>query len=452
MNIPFDAPLQSIKSLHHYLQSLIEKRLWLKVIIAMVLGIVVGFALSSQAGLLPESFTLPLISWLGLPGMLFLKLVQMIMIPLIFASIIQGITANESLEQLKKMGLNVTLYFIASTAIAVTIGTSIAYLISPGKYFDAGALGGADTVPETATAGGVQTLPTFKDVPAYISNLLPDNPLASMVSGEMLNIVLFAIIVGIALISMSRATAQPLLAILNATLEVCMTIVKWAMRIVPYAVFGLMAQLCASIGLSSILGIGAYILSVIIGLVLLLIVYLLIVGVLAGKSPVWFLKSIKNAQLLAFSTTSSAAVMPLSMKIAEEKLKVRPAISNFIIPIGATINMDGTALYQCVSAVFIAQVYGIELSLLNLLFMMITVITASIGTPSIPGGGIIILGSVLQSVGIPAEGIVLIIGVERILGMFRATLNVTGDLTACILFDKWLGIDKPPAAVEEATQ
>jgi len=150
------------------------------------------------------------------------------------------------------------------------------------------------------------------------------------------------------------------------------------------------------------------------------------------------MKNIVDVQLLAFSTTSSAAVMPLSIKTANEKLGVSPQISNFIIPIGATINMDGTALFQCISTIFIAQAYGIEISLINIGLIMVTIVAASIGTPSIPGGGVVVLASVLQSANIPTEGIVIIIGVERVLGMFRTAINVTGDLTACVLFNRWL--------------
>ena len=165
---------------------------------------------------------------------------------------------------------------------------------------------------------------------------------------------------------------------------------------------------------------------------------MVLLTVLGGRNPFTFLATITEVQLLAFSTTSSAAVMPLSMKTAEEKLNVSPKVSNFLIPIGSTINMDGTALYQCVSTLFIAQAYGIDMTLSSILLVMFTIVGASIGTPAIPGGGVVVLATVLQSVGIPGEGIVIIIGVERILGMFRTVLNVTGDLTACVIFNRWM--------------
>jgi Na+/H+-dicarboxylate symporter len=178
---------------------------------------------------------------------------------------------------------------------------------------------------------------------------------------------------------------------------------------------------------------------VIIGLLVLLIFYLILVSVVTNKNPFAFLKAIKEPQLLAFSTASSAAVMPISMKTADEELGVSSHISDFVVPIGATINMDGTALFQCVTTLFMAQAYGIELSVMSLLLITFTVVAASIGTPAIPGGGVIILASVLQSAGIPIDGLIIIIGIDRILGMFRTAVNVTGDLTACVIFDKFYG-------------
>jgi Na+/H+-dicarboxylate symporter len=431
----FDSEIKTLKSLNTYLQKLVEGKLWLKVIIALFLGVGVGVLLSPGFGWVPINTSQVLGNWLALPGKLFLKLVQMIMIPLIFASIIRGIASNDE-EQLRKMGLGVVVYFIFTTAISITIGTVITLLIKPGALIH------EQSVEEhkeaiSAIATDNSSIPTWSDIPNAISELLPDNPLASMVTGEMLSIVIFTIIIGIAITALNRTMLQPLLTLLSAVQEICMTVVKWAMKLVPLAVFGLMAQLSSSIGVSSLTGIGLYFAVVLLGLLILLGLYLFLVGVLGKTNPLSFLKNIRDVQLLAFSTTSSAAVMPLSLKTAEDKLKVSPSISNFIIPVGATVNMDGTAIYQCITTLFIAQAYGLEMSLLNIVLVMVTIVAASIGTPAIPGGGVVILASVLQGAGIPTEGIVIIIGVERILGMFRTAINVTGDLTACIVFDKW---------------
>lgn len=441
----FDTEIKSLKSLNHYLRKLVENRLWLKVIIALFLGVGVGLLLSPQNGWITKGTADALGNWLALPGMLFLKLVQMIMIPLIVASIITGIASNDK-ENLKRLGGGVFLYFISTTIISVTIGTILALLFRPGKYLHQQAeVDHANVLDGTAESSELSF--GINDIPNAITNLLPDNPLASMVSGEMLSIVIFTIIIGVAILSLTDNFLKPVKLLLGAIQEICMTVVKWAMLLVPIAVFGLMAQLTSSVGLNSLAGLGFYVLVVLIGLLILVGIYLLLVSILGRSNPFKFLSKITDVQLLAFSTTSSAAVMPLSLKTAEEELKVDASISNFIIPIGTTVNMDGTALYQTITTLFIAQAYGLEMGLLNVIVIVITIVAASIGTPAIPGGGVVILASVLSSVGIPAEGIIIIIGVERLLGMFRSAVNVTGDLTACMVFDRFYG-KKPGGTIE----
>ncbi|SHM89439.1 Na+/H+-dicarboxylate symporter [Cyclobacterium lianum] len=433
----FDTEIKSLKSLNTYLQKLVAGKLWLKVLIALFLGVGFGLLLSPQNGWVSKATADVLGNWLALPGMLFLKLVQMIMIPLIVASIITGIASNDK-DNLKKLGGGVLLYFVATTIISVSIGTVLATLFKPGRYLHQQAA----AEHEEALAKGTQSAELsfgINDVPTIITDLLPENPLASMVSGEMLSIVIFTIIIGVAVLSLPSDLLRPVRLLLSAIQEICMTVVKWAMLLVPVAVFGLMAQLTSSVGLSSLAGLSYYVAVVLAGLLILVGIYLLIVSLPGRRNPLKFLGKIRDAQLLAFSTTSSAAVMPLSLQTAEEKLKVDPAISNFIIPIGATVNMDGTALYQTITTLFIAQAYGLEMSLLNIIVVIVTIVAASIGTPAIPGGGVVILASVLGSAGIPAEGIIIIIGVERLLGMFRTAVNVTGDLTACVVFNQWYG-------------
>ena len=435
MNL-FDTEIKTLQSLSTYLQKLVEGKLWLKVIIALLLGVGLGLLLSPQNGYVSQKTAELLGNWLALPGILFLKLVQMIMIPLIVASIITGIASNDQ-ESLKKLGGGVLFYFIITTTISVSIGTVLAQVMQPGSFLQRAAGPPPQTLPDNQEEPGLSF--GFDNIPDAISNLLPENPLASMVSGEMLSIVIFTIIIGIAVLSLPNNLLKPVKLLLSAIQEICMTVVKWAMRLVPVAVFGLMAQLTSSVGLSSLSGLSYYVAVVLLGLLILLLIYLLFVGVLGKTNPWQFLKKAKDVQLLAFSTTSSAAVMPLSLKTAEEELKVDTTISNFIIPIGATVNMDGTALYQTITTLFIAQVYGLEMSLFSIIVVVITVIAASIGTPAIPGGGVVILASVLSSAGIPSEGVIIIIGVERLLGMFRTAVNVTGDLTACMVFNRFYG-------------
>ncbi len=218
-----------------------------------------------------------------------------------------------------------------------------------------------------------------------------------------------------------------------------MAIVTWVMRLAPLAVFGLLAQVTSRTGLDAILGIAVYVLTVFLGLVCLLAFYLLIVTTLGRRSPTIFLAHVREVMLLAFSTSSSAAVMPLSLRTAEEKLKIRPAVSRFVVPLGTTINMDGTALYQAIAAIFLAQVFGVDIGATGVLVILVTSIGASIGSPGTPGVGIVILATILASVGIPTAGIALILGVDRILDMSRTAINVAGDLTACVVMERLLG-------------
>tara|TARA_R110000765_G_scaffold61845_1_gene119739 strand:+ start:304 stop:1632 length:1329 start_codon:yes stop_codon:yes gene_type:complete len=427
--------IRPLNNLSVHLERLIKGRLWLKVIIGLVLGAGLGVLLNPSTGLVSEELSLGLANWLDLPGQIFMRLVQMIMIPLIFASIISGIVGNTT-ENLKTFGWRLLLYFIFTTAISIIIGLLVTLIMKPGQYIFK--LGG---FPNTSLEQSVSTETPIlmENIPTTISNLIPNNPLESILMGEMLGVVIFTIIIGVAITQLHNETARPIIRFTEAIQKICMIVVSWAMILVPYAVFGLMAALLSRTGIDIFLGLGYYIVVVIIGLMLLMIFYLVLVLLVLKKNPFKFLQAIREPQLLAFSTASSAAVMPISMKTADEKLGVSSNISDFVIPVGATINMDGTALFQCVTTIFMAQAYGIELSLLNLILITFTVVAASIGTPAIPGGGVIILASVLQSTGIPIDGLIVIIGIDRILGMFRTAVNVTGDLTACMIFNKFYG-------------
>jgi len=424
-----------LNNLSIHLDRLINGRLWLKVIIGLILGAGLGILLNPSTELVSENITLRLADWLDLPGQIFMRLVQMIMIPLIFTSIITGIVSNTS-DNLKTFGFRLLLYFVFTTAIAITIGLAVTLILKPGQYIFS--LGGFPKTSENQIVPNEQTN-LIENIPSAISNLIPNNPLESILTGEMLGVVIFTIIIGVAITQLRTETAKPIIRFSEAVQKICMIVVSWAMILVPYAVFGLIAALLSRTSVEIFLGLGYYIGVVILGLIILMVFYLVLIVILTKKNPFKFLKAIKDPQLLAFSTASSAAVMPLTMKTADEKLGVSSNISDFVIPVGATINMDGTALFQCVTTLFMAQAYGIELTIMNLLLITFTVVAASIGTPAIPGGGVIILASVLQSAGIPLDGLIIIIGIDRILGMFRTAVNVTGDLTACLIFNKFYG-------------
>ncbi len=435
---------KSLNRLSVYLDRLVKGRLWLKVIIGLLLGAGLGILLNPSTGWVTEKLSSELANWLDLPGQVFMKLVQMIMIPLIFTSIISGIVSNTS-DNLKSFGLRLLLYFLFTTGVAIFIGVVVTMIFKPGKYvLLKGGLpnsGDPSTVPPAASD-------LLEDIPGAISNLIPDNPLEAILTGEMLGVVVFTIIIGVAITQLREDLVRPIIRMAEAVQKICMIVVSWAMMLVPYAVFGMMAALLSRTGLGVFVGLGYYMLVVVIGLLVLMVFYLLIVGLLVRYNPLTFLKDIREPQLLAFSTASSAAVMPLSMKTADEKLGVSSNISDFVIPVGATINMDGTALFQCATTVFMAQAYGIELNMPSILLLTVTVVAASIGTPAIPGGGVLILASVLSGAGIPADGLIVIIGIDRILGMFRTAVNVTGDLTASMVFNKFYGSEM---AVEAST-
>lgn len=428
---------RSLKHLSGTLLRLVEGRLWLKVLVAMFAGMLVGIMLGPSVGWVTPATGTLIGSWLAFPGQLFLATIQMIVIPLVFASIIRGLAASESLEQLRRLGLVVAGYFIVTTAIAAMIGLWVANLVNPGKFLNRDLLSIQAGVE--ASAVDAMQAPSLSTVPDQLLKLLPGNPLDAMVKGEMLQVVIFAIIVGVALITMAAEKSKPMLDLLGSLQQVCMTVVQWAMRLAPIAVFGLMARLTSQTGVEALLGVAVYVATVLAGLALLFILYVALVSLLTAETPVRFIKAVREVVLLAFSTSSSAAVMPLSIKTAEDKLGVRPSISQFVIPLGATINMNGTALYQAVAAVFLAQVFNIDIGLSGMMLVVVMAVGASIGSPATPGVGIVILSITLTTIGVPAAGIALIMGVDRILDMSRTAINVTGDLVAAKLMDKWIG-------------
>lgn len=427
---------RSLKHLSNQLNSLVKERLWLKVIVAMVLGVVVGILMGPSARLVSPKFANILGSWFALPGQIFLALVQMIVVPLVFASIIRGVAASDNIESLKRTGAFASIYFIVTTTLAIVLGISLAYGLSPGSMISPELLKGFSTAVSSSPTSAVSPNIDIVAIPDLIVGVIPKNPLGSMVNLEMLQVVLFSIVIGIALVSLPPKQANPLLDLMDSLQQVCMIVVKWAMKLAPLAVFGLMARIASKVGLNALAGMAAYVGTVVLGLLLLNIGYLLLYAVVTKKSPRNFLKAVREVQLLAFSTSSSAAVMPLSIKTAEEKLGVRPSISQFVIPLGATVNMNGTALYQGVATIFLAQVFGVDLSLGALTLVVITAVASSIGSPATPGVGIVILSMVLETAGIPASGIGLIMGVDRILDMSRTAVNVGGDLVASVILDQ----------------
>ena len=430
--------------------STLKERLWAQIIVAMVLGVGLGLSLSPTGGaIIPEETAFALAPWIALPGGLFLALIKMVVIPLVTSSIILGIATAGDPAFLRKVGARIVPYFVGTTLVATAIGIALALFIEPGNYINADFV---NSVMEDAPTAVVEVAPMEeKSVPERIISLIPTNSVQSKLDQDMLAVVITALFAGIALVSISAPVGKPFVDVIYAVQEIAMKVVEWAMRLAPVAVFGLLCDITIRIGLEALTGMAVYVGCVLLGLLLLLGFYLILVSLIGGMNPVRFLQAVREAQLLAFSTSSSAAVMPLSLQTVEEKLSVGPAISKFIIPLGATVNMAGTALYQVCAAVFLTQVFGVELTLLALLGLMATTVGASIGTPSAPGVGIVILATILEGIGVPGTGIALIIGVDRILDMSRTAVNVTGDLAACVVMNRWLS-DVQTEAVEPVVE
>lgn len=422
----------AINELNRGLNHLISTQLWAKVLFSLLLGIVFGLLLGPGANILPPHLSELIVHFLALPGQLFLSLIQFVIIPLVFASVVLGIVSSDSVTQLKSLGVRMGGYYIFTTLIAVAIGFSVAFLIKPGRYIDPEVLKLTDDTGIPHVAGSGLKWTSFND---FISGLIPSNPFGAFVSGEMLQIVLLAVFLGIALMSLKDTEARPVLDLLNAFQKISMTVIHWAMSIAPIAVFALTARLLAQLGVNALLGVGAYVGTVILGLALVQMFYLILIKVFTKKSPLEFLKNIRDVQLLAFSTSSSASVMPLTIETAQNKLGVRSSISQFVIPLGSTVNMDGTAMYQGVATLFLAQVFGVELGFGELALVVATATLSSIGAPGAPGVGMAILSVILANVGIPPSGIVILLGVDRLLDMCRTVINITGDLTASLIME-----------------
>jgi len=415
----------------------VRDHLWARVMLGLMLGLIMGVVLGPDLALLEREVSLNLSNWIAFPGYLFLAVIKMVVVPLVFTSIICGVAAGNSVEVLKKLGTNVIFYFLFTTTIAVSIGLGLSYLLSPGLLIDSGLVDLSNHASVGASIN--EALVDKTNIPKRLAAIIPTNPMGSMASGEMLQIVIFAAFVGAALVVMPKEKANPFLKVNVSVQDVCMTIVNWVLKLAPYAVFGLIAQVMIKMGLSALSGMLYYMMTVVLGLLCVMAVYLTIIKVVGKRSPFAFLKQIRNAQLIAFSTSSSSATMPVTLKVAEEEVKVNPIVSRFVVPLGTTINMDGTALYQAIATVFLAQVFHIDLSLGDMLVVLITAIAASVGTPGTPGVGIVVLATILSTVGIPVEGIAIIIGVDRLLDMCRTTVNVTGDLTASVVLERLVG-------------
>ena len=407
-----------------------------KIILGMFLGVSFGFLMSNfdQTGK-------DIISdWIKPFGTIFINALKLIAIPLILASLIKGISDLKDISKLSKMGgITITTYLI-TTVIAVSVGLAIVNVVKPGNSisdetrvellnaYEDDADKKREAAAETKNSGPLQ--PIIDIVPSNIISAATDNK-------NMLQIIFFSILFGISMILIPEKKSKPLKDFFDSLNEVILKIIDLIMSFAPYGVFALLATLIVEAPkwdlLKSLL---LYSITLIIGLFSLIIIYTIAVRLILNKSPNFFFKGILPAQLVAFSTSSSAATLPVTMDRVHNNLKVKKEVSSFVLPIGATINMDGTAVYQAIAAVFIAQTFGLDLSLTAQLGIIVTATLASIGAAAVPSAGIIVLVIVLAQAGIPEAGLALIFAVDRPLDMCRTVVNITGDATVSMIVDK----------------
>lgn len=373
----------------------------------------------------------------------------MIAVPLILASLIKGISDLKDIAKFSKMGLRTIIIYIATTVIAITIGLGLVNIAQPGSGISKPTIqklsatyeGNANIAGKLATAAQQKSSGPLQ----ALVDMVPSNAVAAMSNNSlMLQVIFFAIFLGISMLLIGEEKAQPLKNFFDSLNDVVLKMVDLIMLTAPFAVFALLAKVVVSADDPDVLlALLFYALTVIAGLILMIGVYCLIFALYVKKSPLWFLKQIAPAQLLAFSTSSSAATLPVTMERVEEHMGVEKEVSSFVLPVGATINMDGTSLYQAVAAVFVCQALGIEIDFMGQLTIILTALLASIGSAAVPGAGMVMLVIVLESIDFPSEllpvALALIFAVDRPLDMLRTTVNVTGDATVASVVAKSLG-------------
>lgn len=415
-----------------------------KILIGMVLGILFGFIMNSVDG--GKGFVS---DWVKPFGTIFINLLKLIAVPLILASLIKGVSDLKDISKIKTMGLRTISIYIVTTFVAIIIGLTIVNTVKPGEGMSADTIekikqkyvssdGVVDKLNKASNQNDAGPLQALVDI-------FPKNIFVSLGEAKMLQIIFFALFVGICLLLIPEKKAKPMVDFFDSLNEIVMKMVDLIMLFAPYAVFALLANVIIAFDDTEILiKLLWYAMCVVLGLLLMIGFYLILVSVYTKKSPLWFLKELSPAQLLAFSTSSSAATLPVTMERVEEHLGVDKEVSGFVLPVGATINMDGTSLYQGVAAVFIMQVIWPEgLTFTNQLVIVFTALLASIGSAAVPSAGMVMLVIVLESIGFPAElmpiGLALIFAVDRPLDMCRTTVNVTGDATVSMIVAKSLG-------------
>ena len=387
-----------------------------KILIALILGVVLGMWL-------PEY--VKYISWMG---DLFMRALKMVIIPLILTSIISGIVNIGSLKKLGKIGLKTISYYIATSLFAIVIGLFMVNVLKPGVGADLGFVSEVEGLALAKESFG-QTL----------INIIPTNVVQAMVENQMLSVIFFAILVGLFITNISKKHKKLYIKLFNGGFELMMKITEFVIKFTPFGVFGIVAlQVAQQDDLTEVAGrLGLYMVAVILALIFHSCITLPLILKLVGKiNPLSHIRAMSVPLLTAFSTSSSSATLPLTMEAVEHKAGASNKITSFVLPLGATINMDGTALYECIAAIFIAQAYGIDLSFGEQIIVVITALLASIGAAGIPMAGLVMITVILSAVNLPLEGVGLILAVDRILDMFRTSVNVWSDSCGTVVIAK----------------
>ena len=416
-----------------------------KILIGMVVGILFGLGMTTIDG--GASFV---DRWINPFGTIFVKLLKLIAVPLIIASLVKGISDLKDISKFKNIGLRTISIYVVTTVVAISIGLLLVNTLKPGDGIS------EDTIKQLtdtyANSGGVQdkiaeaSKQKNSGPLQFVVDMVPDNAISALGNNAaMLQVIFFTIFLGISMLLIGEKKAKPLKDFFDSLNEVVLKMVDLIMLFAPYAVFALLANVVVSSNDPDLLvALLKYALTVVAGLLLMVSFYMILISVFTKKNPLWFLKQLSPAQLLAFSTSSSAATLPVTMERVEEHIGVDKEVSSFVLPVGATINMDGTSLYQAVAAVFIAQALGFDLTFYDQLVIILTALLASIGSAAVPGAGMVMLVIVLESVNFPSDllaiGLALIFAVDRPLDMCRTVVNVTGDATVATLVAK--SVDK----------
>ena len=405
-----------------------------RILIGMLTGALLGVAANQLLGDTPG--LLWLVDNVTMPaGKIFLRLIFMVVIPLVVSALILGVAELGDPRRLGRVGLRTLVFTVLLSSISVLIGVTLANLVRPGEGLSAESRAALMDVIGRSQ-GSLKPPPAPKSGLQIVLDLIPENPIEAMTrafQGDMIAVMVFALILGIALTTIDRATAEPLLRWLQAVFETVMKVIDFAMRLAPYGVGALLFTLTARFGLEVLSRLGVYVLTVIVALALhQFLTYSIVLRVFGGMSPRVFFVRMREVMLTAFSTSSSNATLPTTLRVAEHELGIPRPIGNFVLTLGSTLNQNGTALYEGITVLFLAQFFGVQLTIGDQVTVVLLSILAGVGTAGVPGGSLPLVTALLVTVGVPAEGIAIILGVDRLLDMCRTVLNVTGDVTAAV--------------------